>query len=326
MSGKLLGALLESSLKGSQQLVMLALVNHAYDDGSGARPGLERICWETGLCRRRVISVLQDLEQLGVVEAVAYPNGGRGKTTEFQLYLHVAPRKTPLRPPETVQSGVHPLTAETVQSGVHPLPSENGAISDENGAISAQNGATAQFKSAHQSPVQTVQTSELASARARARASEQASQRGLFFWEDGDARPPASQPPDADPPKASEPACGLRGDLAAGSPRSESSTDRCAKDADADAPAAGPVAVDLDADAEAQIQTETAHQVALPGTAAVGLPAWDVTPWPHAHPGPEVPLRLECQACHRPIGRFTGRGHASDCAAYGWTVASEVAV
>jgi hypothetical protein len=125
---------------GGLRDVLLSLANHAYDDGSESRPGLALLMWETGLSRRQVIRLLKQLEELGAIVAVAYPNGGRsasgkGRATEYRLCLQRLAKK-PLLPRSNGVIAMAPLLGPTV-----PYEPSNGAISASNGAISASNSA-----------------------------------------------------------------------------------------------------------------------------------------------------------------------------------------
>jgi len=57
----------EHEFSHSHQSVMLALADHAHDDGSGIRPSIDRISWKTGYARRNVQMMLKDLKDIGVL-------------------------------------------------------------------------------------------------------------------------------------------------------------------------------------------------------------------------------------------------------------------
>ena len=57
----------EHELPHPEQAVMLALADHAHDDGEGIRPALDRIAWKTGYARRNVQLILKRLKASGVV-------------------------------------------------------------------------------------------------------------------------------------------------------------------------------------------------------------------------------------------------------------------
>ena len=50
-----------------EQAVMLALADHAHDDGEGMRPAIDRLAWKTGYARRNIQLILKRLKASGVV-------------------------------------------------------------------------------------------------------------------------------------------------------------------------------------------------------------------------------------------------------------------
>ncbi len=67
--------------------VLMALADHAHDDGTRCFPGVEQLAWKTGYGARQVRRILHDLRGDGIIEAVAFVQGGRGRATEYTLYL-----------------------------------------------------------------------------------------------------------------------------------------------------------------------------------------------------------------------------------------------
>lgn len=67
MSVKVMGAVFEMNLPPSEKVVALALADHAHDDGTEARPGLERLAIKTSLSKRQVQRVLKELLAKGVL-------------------------------------------------------------------------------------------------------------------------------------------------------------------------------------------------------------------------------------------------------------------
>ena len=51
---------------------MLALADHAHEDGTGIRPSINRLVWKTGYSERSVQNILSQLRQLGIL-AIAVP-------------------------------------------------------------------------------------------------------------------------------------------------------------------------------------------------------------------------------------------------------------
>jgi DNA-binding transcriptional ArsR family regulator len=85
------GQVWQIPLPTSMKLVLVVLANHAHDDGTGAFPGIERIGFLTGLAERTVQQQLRALEERGLIVAVKYRTGGRGKATEYAIPMPVAP-------------------------------------------------------------------------------------------------------------------------------------------------------------------------------------------------------------------------------------------
>ncbi len=74
-------------LPHNQAWVLMALADHAHDDGSRCFPGVGQLAWKTGYGARQVRRILHDLREDGIIEAVAFVHGGRGRATEYTLYL-----------------------------------------------------------------------------------------------------------------------------------------------------------------------------------------------------------------------------------------------
>jgi hypothetical protein len=85
MSGKLMGDVFALKLSERQRLILLALADHAADNGTGARPGIARICWKTDLKRRTVERILSQLRKIGVIEKVS--GGGHRQAVEYKIIL-----------------------------------------------------------------------------------------------------------------------------------------------------------------------------------------------------------------------------------------------
>ena len=62
----------EHQLSHPHQAVMLALADHAHEDGTGIRPSINRIAWKTGYSERSVQNIMAQLRQLGIL-AIAVP-------------------------------------------------------------------------------------------------------------------------------------------------------------------------------------------------------------------------------------------------------------
>ncbi|MEL7328533.1 MAG: helix-turn-helix domain-containing protein [Cyanobacteria bacterium J06559_1] len=62
----------EHSFSHPHQAVMLALADHAHEDGTGIRPSINRIAWKTGYSERSVQNIMAQLRQLGIL-VIAVP-------------------------------------------------------------------------------------------------------------------------------------------------------------------------------------------------------------------------------------------------------------
>lgn len=85
----------ERCLSHAQQSILLALSDHAGDDGSHVYPSLAHIAWKTGYSARQVKRVIADLRRMGVLEVVAPAR--RGRPVEYRVHIEAVPEKSPLR-------------------------------------------------------------------------------------------------------------------------------------------------------------------------------------------------------------------------------------
>lgn len=93
MSAKLMASVYEYELSHGQQAILIAMADHADDDGSKCFPSLSRIAWKTGYDRRHVQRMTRELQKMGVLVEVARSN--RRHPTEYQIELSAAKRKAP---------------------------------------------------------------------------------------------------------------------------------------------------------------------------------------------------------------------------------------
>ncbi len=91
MSIMLMGKVWERTLSHGQQAVMLALADHARDDGSHVYPSLSLVAWKTGYSLRQVKRIVSDLRRSGVLAVVAPAR--RGRPTEYRINLAPAKEK-----------------------------------------------------------------------------------------------------------------------------------------------------------------------------------------------------------------------------------------
>lgn len=109
----------------SQKFVLVALSNFAHKDGSGARPGLDRLMSDTGYSRRSVQVALSKLEEGGLIQCLKYRHGGPGMATVWRC---------------CIDKGAAPAGLKSAAAAL--LEPTKGAADDVNSAPHAVNGAS----------------------------------------------------------------------------------------------------------------------------------------------------------------------------------------
>ncbi len=104
MSAKLMGAVWDLDLSHQNQSVLLALADHAHDDGTRCYPGVPYLAWKTGYSERNVTRVLAALEQDGIIEVVSGRGGGKGYVTEYVIHIEKGDKKSPFSGNQRVTS------------------------------------------------------------------------------------------------------------------------------------------------------------------------------------------------------------------------------
>ncbi len=85
MSATLLGAVFYLDLPHSEKMMLLAMADHADDDGQHIFPGMGRLSAKVSLKERHARNQLAALEKRGYIARVAYPQGGRGHAVEWAI-------------------------------------------------------------------------------------------------------------------------------------------------------------------------------------------------------------------------------------------------
>jgi hypothetical protein len=98
MSIRLMALVWEYQFTRPEQSIMLALADHAQDDGSNVFPSVARIAWKTDYSDRQVQRIMRDLETKGILVAVKHVDGGRGHATEYRILLEKGVKKSPFIP------------------------------------------------------------------------------------------------------------------------------------------------------------------------------------------------------------------------------------
>ncbi len=102
MSALLMGRVLtQADCAPMDYLLLVALADHGYDDGTRIFPSVAYLCWKTKLSERFIRKKLSFWRDMGVLIAVDGESRGRGLTVEYRLDVDALPRKEPFaRPPE----------------------------------------------------------------------------------------------------------------------------------------------------------------------------------------------------------------------------------
>jgi hypothetical protein len=82
-----MGAVFELDISAAGKLVLLAMADHARDDGTGCYPSVETLARKTSQSRRGVQKIIRRLEYDGLLRPTANVRGGRNLATEYQITL-----------------------------------------------------------------------------------------------------------------------------------------------------------------------------------------------------------------------------------------------
>jgi len=121
MSVKIMSQVWELDIDHSEMIVLLAMADHADDDGQNCYPSNAYLAWKTGYSDRQVRRVLRTLESTGIITRVAHEEGGRGLATEYRLNPEKGDKKSAFmankRRTSTTQKG--DILSEKADMGVH---------------------------------------------------------------------------------------------------------------------------------------------------------------------------------------------------------------
>jgi hypothetical protein len=87
MSVKLMANIFDLEMPAVEKLVLLAMADHARDDGTGCYPSIGRLSKKTSLSVRAVQTTMRGLEDAGYLVSQGKSKGGRGVTTEYTITL-----------------------------------------------------------------------------------------------------------------------------------------------------------------------------------------------------------------------------------------------
>src|ERR1700679_70673 len=84
MSVRLMAAVFEINLPPAKKIVLLAMADHAQDDGTGCYPSIATLAKKTSMSRRGVQTVMRELEAAHYIASMK-KGGGRALTTNYEI-------------------------------------------------------------------------------------------------------------------------------------------------------------------------------------------------------------------------------------------------
>jgi hypothetical protein len=87
VSVRLRGLIFELQIPASLKLVLLAMADHARDDGTGCYPSVELLARKTSQSRRGVQKIMRRLEEAGLISPSRVSRGGPRRSTEYKITL-----------------------------------------------------------------------------------------------------------------------------------------------------------------------------------------------------------------------------------------------
>ena len=97
MSVRMMSKVFGLAIDSGKKLLLLALTDHADDDGHNCWPSVGYLVWKTSLSDRHVRRMLKWLRDEGVLVPVAREGGGRQRSVIYQIDLDPLPTKEPFK-------------------------------------------------------------------------------------------------------------------------------------------------------------------------------------------------------------------------------------
>lgn len=91
MSAKVMGLVFESDLPRAEKFILLALADHAKEDGSDVYPSVARIGWKTGYSERQIRTIIDSLEKMGILKVVHPGGSGPADVRKYRIVLGAIP-------------------------------------------------------------------------------------------------------------------------------------------------------------------------------------------------------------------------------------------
>jgi hypothetical protein len=128
MSVKQMALVWEHDFGHAEQSIMLALADHAHDDGTQIRPSVARLAWKTGYEDRQVQRILKKLRDEMKILVCTERGGGRGKPNVYRFDWTKGVKKSPFRPKRVTSEAEKGDTAMTPEpSSLEPSYSRRDA-------------------------------------------------------------------------------------------------------------------------------------------------------------------------------------------------------
>ena len=94
-----MAAVWELDLPQNEKLILLALADHADDQGLNCRPSVGRLAWKSGYSVRQTQAILQSLRGKGIIEPIANQRGGWRRQTHYAIHAERGAKLAPFSPP-----------------------------------------------------------------------------------------------------------------------------------------------------------------------------------------------------------------------------------
>jgi hypothetical protein len=133
VSAKVYGRVWDYVLTPQEQAVLLAMADHAHEDGSHVFPSIGYLVWKTNFSERTVQRVVKGFRTRGVLVQTRPP--GFHRPAEYRIVLNSLVRKAPYR------NAVHMGATETPMTG--GPPGQKGDWRREKGVSESEMGVTA---------------------------------------------------------------------------------------------------------------------------------------------------------------------------------------
>lgn len=97
MSVRMMTAVFALDIPSLEELLLIALADHADDDGNNVWPTVSYLAWKTNLSESGVRKMMARFRDMGVLIPVDRQGGGRRCSVIYRLDLEPLPRKQPFQ-------------------------------------------------------------------------------------------------------------------------------------------------------------------------------------------------------------------------------------